>query len=84
VPLLSGLSILSVIRSHVRGTPAETLTIMAVPACQINLDRPTWSGAAVASGKLRSCGLLMFSDRQFLIDVFQKQQRVCPLVDVIG
>jgi hypothetical protein len=26
----------------------------------------------------------MFSDRQFLIDAFQKQQRVCPFVDIIG
>jgi len=38
----------------------------------------------VALEKFRSCGLLMFSDRQFLIDVFQKQQRICPLLDVIG
>jgi hypothetical protein len=48
-------------------------------------DRPSKTAFALRMfRKLRSCGLLMFSDRQFLIDVFQKQQRVCPLVDVIG
>jgi hypothetical protein len=26
----------------------------------------------------------MFSDRQLLIDVFQKQQRICPFMDVVG
>jgi hypothetical protein len=28
--------------------------------------------------------LLTFSDPQLLINVFQEQQRVCPLLDVIG